>query len=213
VANTFKNNPAVVFELFNEPYFYWLSSGENPWAVLRDGGTNTKYLSGVSSPYDVTYSWKSAGMQSMLNAVRATGATNVVLTAGVGWAGDISQWVQYKPADPRNQLGAVWHVYPPQSAKWGTEAYSAANFAPAEAILAAGIPLVITETGDQNTPGTAGAPFVSKVLSWADSKGVSVLGWGWNVWQNPNFVLIKDNAGTPSDGYGRVFHDWAANHK
>ena len=32
-------------------------------------------------------------MQAMLNAVRATGTTNVVLAGEMGWDGDLSQWL------------------------------------------------------------------------------------------------------------------------
>jgi hypothetical protein len=30
----------------------------------------------------------------------------------------------------------------------------------------------------------------------------------WDVFAEQDSVLIKDVDGTPSDGYGRVFHDW-----
>jgi hypothetical protein len=65
--------------------------------------------------------------------------------------------------------------------------------------------VILTETGDRNAPGTVGAPFMSKLLPWADKAGVSYLGWTWDVWQNGDFVLIKDKSGTPSDGYGVYF--------
>jgi hypothetical protein len=75
----------------------------------------------------------------------------------------------------------------------------------AEHVLSAGIPLVISETGDHNAPGTVGSPFVSKVLPWADKAGASYLGWAWNTWRNNDNVLIKDKAGSPTDGYGVYF--------
>jgi hypothetical protein len=62
--------------------------------------------------------------------------------------------------------------------------------------------VVISEFGDHNVPGTRGAPFVSRLLPWADKAGVSYMGWAWDAWKNPDNVLIKDNSGTPSDGYG-----------
>jgi endoglucanase len=209
VATTFKDYPNVMFELFNEPFFFWMTSGATPWKVLRDGGTFTKYVTGNSSKYTADYTWKSAGMQQMLDAVRLTGATNVVLVGAPSWSQDLSQWTSYQPTDPLNQLAAVWHAYPESGEvgsagasvpKFGTEAYSWS-----ESVLNAGIPLVITETGDHNADGTVGAPFVSKVLPWADKVGASYLGWTWDVWQNHDNVLIKDKAGTPTDGYGAYF--------
>jgi hypothetical protein len=87
----------------------------------------------------------------------------------------------------------------------GVDAYSWA-----QSVLAAGIPLVLTETGDHNAAGTVGAPFVSKVLPWADKAGASYLGWAWDLWQDSDNVLIKDKAGTPTDGYGVYFQQHLA---
>jgi hypothetical protein len=146
-------------------------------------------------------------MQQMVNAVRAANATNVILASGVTWAQDLSQWLANKPNDPLNQLGAVWHAYPTYGTTFGTPAYIQPNFGPqvwteVEGILAAGYPVVITEFGDHDAAGTAGAPFASNLLPWADAHGVSYLGWAWDLWQNADDVLISSAAGAPSPGYG-----------
>src|ERR1035441_980771 len=89
IASTFKGNPAVLFELFNEPFgqnVYPVASSD--WNILLNGGT---YSSFVHQNTDTGFlettngSWQAAGMQAMLNAVRATGATNVVLPRTMGW--------------------------------------------------------------------------------------------------------------------------------
>jgi endoglucanase len=78
VANAFKGNDAVVFDLFNEPYpdasNNW-SDMPAAWRCLRDGGAYT----GIT--YEV------AGMQDLVDAVRATGAINVLLVAAGRTAG------------------------------------------------------------------------------------------------------------------------------
>jgi endoglucanase len=206
VATAFKGYPNVVFEPFNEPYLYWIATAGTEWSVLLNSGTETQFVT-AGTPYQVALNWQTAGMQQMVDTIRATGATNVVLTAGVGWASDLSQWLANKPNDPAHQLGAVWHAYPTYGAVFGTPAYAQPNHAPgvwadAQAILAAGIPVVITEFGDHNAAGTASAPFASTLLPWADKNGVSYLGWTWDPWGVPDNVLIKDAAGTPTDGYG-----------
>jgi aryl-phospho-beta-D-glucosidase BglC (GH1 family) len=209
LAGTFKGDPNVLFELFNEPFFYWMPSGADPWKTLRDGGTFTQYVTGSAKPYTIAYTWQSAGMQQMLDAVRATGAANVVLVGAPSWSQDLSRWVAYKPADPLKQLAAVWHAYPNSGVvgsagasvpKLGKDAYTWAA-----SVLDAGVPLVITETGDHNAPGTEDAPFVSALLPWADKAGASYLGWTWNVWQDHDNILIKDKTGVPTAGYGRYF--------
>jgi endoglucanase len=111
-----------------------------------------------------------------------------------------------KPDDPLKQIAAVWHAYPnsgtvgdPKAAepKFGKVAYQWT-----QSVLDAGYPVVISEFGDHNAPGTRGAPFLSQLLPWADTAGASYLGWTWNVWQDKDNVLIKDGSGSPSDGYG-----------
>lgn len=206
IATQFKNQPNVAFELFNEPFFFWMRWGEKDWRVLRDGGEFTSYASGEGSRYQISYDWESAGMQQMLDAVRATGATNVVLIGAPSWCQDLSHWVEYKPNDPIRQIAAVWHAYPnsstvgdPKAAepKFGTVAYQWV-----QGVLNSGYPVAITEFGDHNAPGTRSAPFVSRLLPWADKVGASYLGWTWDVWQEHDNVLITDKNGTPSNGYG-----------
>ncbi|MEB2620586.1 hypothetical protein, partial [Kocuria rosea] len=103
----------------------------------------------------------------------------------------------------------TWHPYPnsetlgsPQAAlpKMGSVAYAWAQM-----VLDAGYPVVITETGDHNAPGTVGSPLLANLLPWADQRQVSYLGWTWDPWQMPDYILIKDAAGTPTDGYGVYF--------
>ncbi len=206
IATTFKGYPNVMFELFNEPYLYWITSSETDWGVLMQGGTETQYVTGNGSSYTANYTWQVAGMQQMLDAVRATGATNVVLIAGVTWAQDLSKWAANAPKDPLKQIAAVWHAYPdsgtvgdPNAAlpKLGSIAYTYTK-----SVLSAGYPVFITEFGDHNAPGTVGSPFVSNLLPWADENGASYTGWAWDPWTANDNVLIKDATGTPTDGYG-----------
>jgi len=203
IAQRFGNNPAVMFELFNEPYFWWITATEQEWTVWRNGGVISQYVTGTN-PYQVVYNWKSAGMQQMLDAVRATGASNVVIAGGVGWSANMTGWLANRPTDPLNQLAAAWHAYPNPSAT-NQPAWGAAQYTFVQNIVAAQIPVVITETGDHNAPGTLGAPLVSAVLPWADQNGVSYLGWTWNPWPSTDNVLIKDILGTPTDGFGKYF--------
>jgi hypothetical protein len=140
------------------------------------------------------------------------------MTAGVSWAQDLSRWVEYAPKDPLGQLACSWHAYPKYGATFGTPEYNDPGLGPqtydwVDKILASGYPIVIGETGDHNSPGTTSAPFLSRVLAWADKNSVSVVGWSWNAWPTPEAVLIKDAGGTPTDGYGKSFRDWLLKHR
>jgi endoglucanase len=207
VARTFKNNPAVMYELFNEPYFQdSLTLLEDPWDVWLNGGTVTKY---VADGATISYRWQTAGMQRMLDAVRLTGATNVVLIGGVLYASDLSGWLAHRPVDPINQLAAVWHAYQKSSVAGSPDSRIPASgniqYTYIENIMSANVPVIITEIGDHSAAGTVDAPFASTVLPWADAHGISYLGWGWDPWGGADNDLIKDASGNPTDGYGRYF--------
>lgn len=217
LAATFKDQPAVMFELFNEPFFNWhkrrfswnsswLLEGGDEWGAWLHGGVLTHYRNGLNDAAPTEYAWRSAGMQELLDTVRSTGAANVVLIGGIDWAGNLDGWLAHRPKDPLNQVAAVWHAY--ADPKHPTlPAYGAEQFDHIRRILAADVPVVITETGDPNLPGTQGAPFVSSVLPFADARGISYLGWSWDAWKSPENRLIEDVDGTPTDGYGRYFKD------
>jgi endoglucanase len=216
VATAFKANPAVIFELFNEPY---LSQAplvdDTPWAdLLNGGGTLTQYIFS-GSPSLLNLTWKNDGMQQLLNAVRATGSTNVVLVAPLAYSSALDGWLQYKPTDPAGQMGAVWHAYPADgfptqvscvdtgaaNTAGNLPGCSAKIMADAQGIVAAGYPVVITEFGD--TIGGSGAPWASVLLPFADKSGISYLGWTWDTWSGFSAdVLITDEKGTPTQGYG-----------
>ncbi len=207
IAQSYKGYPNVMFELFNEPYLtQWdnFNVSENEaWAALRDGATIDSYIPVWSKGHP----WKSAGMQPLLDTIRSTGATNVVLVAGMNWAGNLEKFLKYRPTDPLKQLAAVWHAYPTFNSEWGSAKYKQPNYGEdafnwARDIQATGIPVVVTEYGDRNTKGTVGAPFASALLPRLDAMGISYFAWTFTVSEEPDHMLIKDNHGTPTDGYG-----------
>lgn len=220
VADTFKDQPAVMFELFNEPFMNFGFSGDD-WSMMMHG-TGGRFSSYPATSRDgqwkeIKTEWQVASYQDLIDAVRATGATNVVLIAGMQYAQDMSGWLKHRPDDPIEQMAAVWHPYPTFGASWGSAKHAQPNFAPEVftdilQIQEAGFPVIATETGDRNTEGTRGAPLITTVTRWADQHGIGVLGWGWNVWEEPDHVLIRDVDGTPTDGYGEVFREWLLSH-
>ena len=213
MANQFKGNPAVIFELFNEPFLdYTALVGNQSWPDLLSGGTVSKFVySGGAGAKNLT--WTTVGMQELLDTVRATGATNVVLTSTLAWSQQMDGWLMYKPTDSAGQLGAVWHPYPSQSDPTqvscgpdsiigvGLPQCSALEMDAVKAILAAGYPVVATEFGD--AIGGSTAPWASVLLPFADANGVSYLGWTWDTWKGYGAnVLITDAAGDPTQGFG-----------
>ena len=204
-SEALKNNPAVIFDLFNEPYIsgsYGYPAGADYWSIWLNGGTTTQVNNGSTS---TARTWTSAGMNQLVAAVRATGATNVVMVGGLSYASDLSGWLTHQPTDPLNQLALSWHAYR------GTSSQGAY----AQAVLGAGIPVIIGETGDNSANGTTSAPIITDVTQWADANGASVLPWVWDNWFKTRVtsdLLIKDALGTPTDGEGVVYKAWLATH-
>jgi endoglucanase len=187
VASIFKDNPAVIFELFNEPfgtnvYANWIAPIDSaaPSAqsasdrrILLSGGTyktgymyqcnngcsltqGTQYLAPNSSPFQAT------GKQAMLNAIRATGATNVVLSNPIGWAGQIQTWLGAQPTDPAGQLAAGWR-------EDGGASVTTSN---AQDVLSAGYPIIIS----------GAYSIADNTFNWAVNNTVGFFYWAWVDW-------------------------------
>ena len=185
VANTFKGNDAVVFDLFNEP-FASRATGDTTtgWQCWLNGGT----CNGIG--YQV------AGMQSMVNAVRGTGANNVIMLGGEEFSNDLTSWLSFEPTDPDHNLVASWHSYNFNTCS--SQSCWTSQVAP----VMAKVPVVAGEIGENDCAGT----YINSLMSWLDSQGGSYLAWAWNA----DFAcssgpgLITDYTGTPTT-YGAAY--------
>jgi hypothetical protein len=192
IANTFKSNTAVIFDLFNEPYPDNNTTSEAAWRCVRDGGS----CRGVG--------YTAAGMQELLNAVRTTGATNLVMVAGVAYTGVQDRWFEYKPNDPLepDNLAASVHIYPPGS-QCSDPACWDAKLAP----VADKYPLIAGEIGQEGCAHN----HLDTVIDWLESKEQHYLAWAW--WtepcgSSPHFGLITNHlTGAPTPGYGQGYKD------
>lgn len=115
-AAHYRNHPAVLFDLFNEPH-------SMTWPVWRDGGeTNEKKKPGEEDAFltaeekaRVAATHRSIGMQKLLDTVRAAGANNVVLVGGLDYAYDLSGIANgYALRDQPGARGIILstHIYP-----------------------------------------------------------------------------------------------------
>ena len=169
VATAFKTNPGVVFDLYNEPH-------DISWSCWRNGCATSA-------------GWQAAGMQQMLNAVRSAGATQPVMIAGLNWANDLSGWLANEPSDPLHQLVASAHIY--NFTGCSTSTCWNQTLAP----VAASVPLVTGELGEND----CSSGFINSYMSWADSVGVSYLGWTWDTWNcRSGPALITSYSGSPT---------------
>jgi hypothetical protein len=131
-------------------------------------------------------------MQSLVNAVRGAGATQPLLLAGLGWANDLSGWLQYRPADPSNALIASFHVY--DTSGCATTACWTSTVQP----VSAQVPVVTAELGE----GDCAHGFIDPYMTWADQRAISYLGLAWEAWANrcaTGPTLITSYDGTPTN--------------
>jgi endoglucanase len=206
VATTFLDDDGVVLEPYNEPFPDGNKDSDAAWACWRDGCTANQYAMG-NTP---TGTYQAAGMQSMVDAIRATGSSHVILLGGVQYSNALTQWLAHKPADPLNQLGAVWHVYSFNACK------DATCWDAAPAAVAAAVPLVATEIGEDDCMGV----FITPLMDWLDAHGAGYLAWSWNAssacvpgrtaGSSPWPLISSYGTGEPVGGYAQAFRDHVA---
>jgi hypothetical protein len=197
VASTFKSNTGVIFDLHNEPYPDGNADTAAAWDCWKNGTTATNASACPGS--GLTY--QAAGMQELVNAVRATGSANPILLGGVRYSNALSRWLTYEPLDPTGNLMAAWHVY--NFNVCNTTSCYDATAAP----VAASVPLVAGEIGE-NDCSTA---MLNTLMGWLDSHNSGYLAWTWDTWGTTcaNLSLIADHKGNPTT-YGQVFKDHLA---
>ncbi|MEO8613738.1 MAG: cellulase family glycosylhydrolase [Luteolibacter sp.] len=100
-ANRYKNNPAVLFDVFNEP-------GGISWEVWRNGG---EWKWKLKKGETVAPSHPTVGMQALVNAVRATGAKNIIIAGGVGSAYDLSGILQGFALEDKTGNGIMYSTH------------------------------------------------------------------------------------------------------
>jgi endoglucanase len=168
VASAFKGNSSVGFDLYNEPH-------DVSWQCWRNGG-------------DCGVGYKTVGMATLLSTVRATGAKNLVLLGGVGWGGDLSQWLANRPSDPTGNLAASVHTYNFSGCN------NASCWNSTIAPVAAVVPVVAGEIGEND----CARGYLDQLLPWLDQHGASYLGWGWDTYGCSFPGLISNYNGTPT---------------
>ena len=114
-AARYKDHPAVLFDLFNEPH-------GTTWEVWRDGGfVAEKKKAGDEDAFTTAEEkakaakgFQAIGMQALLDAVRATGAQNIVLVGGLDCAYDLSGIAKGFALEEKGGNGIIYstHIYP-----------------------------------------------------------------------------------------------------
>jgi hypothetical protein len=189
VARSFRSDPAVLFDLYNEPH-------DIGWGCWRNG---CRLPAGDSYP-----AYRAAGMQRLLNAVRSTGADQPILAGGLDWSSNLRGWWRHRPRDPAGQLVAAEHNY-------GTLAPCLGDCRSAILHVAQHRPVVVGELGETD----CAHAYVDRWMRFADRHGISYLGWTWNATRPGSWTcsggpsLISSWAGRPTP-YGVGLRDHLA---
>ncbi len=214
VAQTFANNPAVLFNLTNEPEFPGNGgTGDNvadDWTCYLNGGCNTSFIATecnaqnpgnpgtCDGPNGASNTWNVQGVASVVTAIRNTenmystnGTSHVIIIAGLDYSNELDDWLTYVPPNlsSMTNIAAGVHIYYDLDCEtascWSTQEGS---------ILAAGYPVVIDETGEltkkNGGDGCSGAS-TPTMVDWANaptnSQGASEPQVGYWFWAFNDF--------------------------
>jgi hypothetical protein len=183
VAESFKSNNEIIFDLYNEPHDISWSCWEN--------GTGCQTLFPVAS------------MQEMINGIRATGATNVLMLGGLSYANDLSGWLNNEPNDPLSNLVASFHMYGKNQCAteecWNSIVLPVLNQ----------VPVIAGEFGESADATVCGVTLSNTFMQWMDQHNSGYLAWVWDTWGSNcgNLSLITNYDGTPLSPNGTNFRD------
>ncbi len=185
-ATRYKNHPAVIFDLYNEPH-------DVSWDIWLNGGTVTDRDRRWREPR----TYEAVGMQPLLDVVRATGAKNLVVVGGIDWAYDLSGILDGRQLSDPHGNGVIYacHAYPFKGdtvEEWIAKMQKATKE----------FPVLVGEFGAESRGRgyTSGEHWVRLVL-----KALEENGWHWSAWDlHPSAGprLISDWNYTPTPGFG-----------
>lgn len=201
VAGQFKSDPGVIFDIFNEPELGKTSPTEADWTCWRNGctvgnvnvctaATHVTHVKGACA----AESFKTAGMQQLLDTIRRAGARQPVMVGGLHWSGGpcgshdpgnrgTCLWLKYRPTDPDHQIAVSFHTY-----NW-SQCNRITCWDKTVLPVARDFPVITGELGEKQCSAT----YVRAYMQWADQHDISYLVWSW---QTPTPSLTCAKQGT-----------------
>ena len=170
VAARFGSNPLVAFDLYNEPH----------------GLTTAQWLDGGTVHVPPTPPFDAAGMQQLYDAVRSTGARNVIFVSGNSWANVFPGALVkgYNIVYAVNTYTCPW-IAPPQC---GFPRPYEARFLPQWAADATQVPVIVGEFG---WPSPYSGTFNSNVIDFAQAQGWGWIAFAWDGTTSGRFDLLS----------------------
>ena len=196
LAPVFKDNPAVWFELYNE-------TTDTSWEQWLNGGRITETDANSSRPL----SYEAVGMRALLDAIRSTGAKNVVVASGNNRGYEVDGIHDgHQLSDPRGH-GVVYGVkfYPREFRRLGRETIP--QWTARMDALARRFPIFVSEFGSMEEVwpfpkdwNTTDEKWHREILAVFEARG-----WNWTAWDFHLTAwppLILDLKFTPTPDFG-----------
>jgi hypothetical protein len=144
-------------------------------------------------------------MQSLINIIRSTGASNVIQVPGVQYANSMSDFLNpaYRVRDTLShpQLVADVDVYPESNA-CGSVACYVREYQP----VIAKMPFMAGEIGEGTTSNRCPTTKVDALMRWLDSHHASYAAWDWDTWGGCLQLIGNYSTGAPNGNWGRDYH-------
>ena len=190
VASIYKSYSNVLFELYNEPHPPSWSCWIGPCSI-----TDTTYSNDCHCTKRLTFN--SVGMQSLVDAVRKTGATNLVLVAGNDWGFDLSQITRYQIKGSNVVYDTHLYPYPNKQPNAWDAAFGS---------LSKKYAIISAESGEYD----CGTGYMKSLLSYLDAHQIGWIAWAWVVAGSPCSYpqLVQNYRGTPTNGMGQLIYRW-----
>jgi len=200
LAPVYANHPAVIYDLYNEPHDVtwdmWLNGGEVTDRPNRRGQAPKTFMA--------------VGMQPLLDAVRATGAKNLIVAGGLDWAYDFSGILEGRQLKDPDGNGVLYANHCYNNKNQAVETWIA-NVEKA----AAKLPIIISEfggayfkPGEEPPRGRRGfggmrrndGDWLMRVLQAIEDHKWSFTAWDFHPSAGPTLISGWDY--TPTPGFG-----------
>jgi hypothetical protein len=196
IALVYKDNPAVLFDLYNEP-------SHINWDQWFQGGPMAEAIAHTN----ITLNYESVGLPVLVNAIRSTGARNVIVAGGINFAYEVDGILEGRQLSDPTGNGVVYAVHPYPHDYKGRGRETIAQWTARMEPFARKLPIIVSEFGSMESKW-----HFPKAWNYNDEKWnremIDVLEarrWNWTAWDfHPEAwpCLISDwnYAPTPQSG-------------
>jgi len=189
-AQRYKNHPAVLFGLYNEPH-------DVTWDVWKNGGTITERFNVKGEKFTQTY--ETPGLQKIADMIRELGAMNILVIGGLDWGYTLDGIAKGYAIEDKGGNGIIYdsHVYP-----WKH------NWDAFVTVIKDQYPILIGECGHygdavkprEGAQSDIHSIWVPKLLNWIEENNYHLTAWDFHPSAGP--CLIKNFDNEPTEFWG-----------